>query len=325
MRKAMAEAEVGDDVYGEDPTVRRLEVRCAELLGKEAALFVPSGTLANQLAIRAACEPGDEAVMEADAHSFHFETGATAALAGVQVRTVQGRRGVFDADALEQAIRPDHIAYPRTRLVVVENTHNFGGGTVWPVETLRRVAACARAYGLHSHMDGARLMNAAVASGTAPQRLAEAFDSVSLCLSKGLGAPVGSVLAGSATFVERTRRLRKMYGGGMRQAGILAAAGLYALDHHVERLAEDHARARRLAEGLAALPGLDVDVAAVQTNIVFVEVTAPGLDAPTLEAQLRERGVAVGAVGPRRLRLVTHLDIGDRDLETALAAFAGSL
>ncbi len=318
----MASADVGDDVYGEDPTVHHLEERVADLLGKEAALFVPSGTMANQLAIRCACESGDEVVIEASGHSFGFETGAAAALCGVQLHPVSGTRGIFDTGVLEAAIRPQMIAFPRTRMVIVENTHNFGGGTVWPLPLLRSVAHTAHHHGLFAHLDGARLLNAQVASGHAASVLAEPFDSVSLCLSKGLGAPVGSVLAGSREWIERARRFRKMFGGGMRQAGVLAAAGLYALEHHVDRLVEDHRRARRLAEGIAGLPGLEVDLEAVETNIVFVTCRPPAGPAADLASRLAAQGVRVGVTGHDRIRLVTHLDVGDEDVRKAIEAFA---
>ncbi len=324
MRRAMASAEVGDDVYGEDPTVRRLESRVASLLGKEAALFVPSGTMANQLAIRAHTVPGDEAIVEARGHSFAFESGGMAGLAGVQARPVVGERGILSAAAIEAAINPapDHFAH--TRLVLIENTSNFGGGTLYPLDGLDAIGALCRARGLSLHLDGARLWNAHVASGIALDRLARDADSVSVCLSKGLGAPVGSVVAGSARFVTRVHRLRKMYGGGMRQVGILAAAGLYALDHHLEGLAEDHARLRRLASGLAELPGLACDPEAFPTNIAFVEVTG-GRAASAVEAALARHGVRVHATGPTTLRFVTHRDLDDADIEAALVRTRAAL
>ena len=320
MRRAMAEAEVGDDVYGEDPTVRRLEATVAELTGKAAGLFVPSGTMANQLAIRCQTEPGDEVILDAGGHSFHFETGGTAAISGVQVNPIPTAAGVFDGLQLAAAIRPAGVAFPRSRMVIVENTHNFGGGTVWPLETLRDVARVAREHRLAVHLDGARLMNAVVASGVPAATFAAEADSVSLCLSKGLGAPVGTVLAGDGAFIDRARRFRKMLGGGMRQAGILAAAGLHALAHHVDRLADDHARARRLAEGLDGIDGLSVDLARVETNIVFV--TVEGGDAAGLADRLSRQGVLASATGPDQIRLVTHLDVDDAGVDRALEVFA---
>lgn len=319
MRQAMARAEVGDDVYGEDPTVNALEARVAELLGKQAALFVTSGTQGNQVAIRTHTEPGDEVILDAAGHSFHFEAGATAALSGVQVHVIPTRTGIFNADDVTERVRTPNVHAPKTRLVVAENTSNFGGGRVWPLEILQDVARTAWGYQLKVHLDGARLMNAVVASGVSAREFAACADSVSLCLSKGLGAPVGSVLAGERAFIERARRFRKQFGGGLRQAGILAAAGLYALDHHVDRLADDHAHAASLARGLADIPG--VQVGEVETNIVFFDLE-PGLElnAAALAALLRERGVLVSETGLRRLRAVTHLDVSADDVDRALEA-----
>lgn len=325
MREAMARAEVGDDVFGEDPTVAALEARVAERLGHEAGLFVPSGTMANQIAILAHTRPGDEVVVGAGAHSATYESGGAAALAGVQCVTA-GTSGHFDVAELEAVIHePEpfgHVA--PTTLVMVENTHNRAGGVVLPVERMVEIAGVCRARGLALHLDGARLFNAAVATGRPAADWGRRADSVSICLSKGLGAPVGSVLCGSRAFVRRAHRFRKMLGGGMRQAGILAAAGLYALDHHVTRLAEDHRRARRLAEGLAALPGVRLDPARVQTNIVVfgLEPTAPD---PAALCAAVAADVRALPFGPRQVRLVTHLDVDDAGVERALAAFARAL
>ncbi|MBI3078927.1 MAG: low-specificity L-threonine aldolase [Deltaproteobacteria bacterium] len=317
MRQAMAEAEVGDDVFGEDPTVNALQARAATLLGKEAALFVPSGTMANQLAIRTHTEPGDEVIIEGSSHPFNYEGGATAALSGVQFFTLPGRRGILDASQVEAAIRPPDHHYPRTRLVCLENTHNRGGGSIFPLEKILEIAGVARDRGLALHLDGARLFNACVATGIKPAEYARHFDSVSFCLSKGLGAPVGSLLAGSAAFIDRAHRFRKMFGGGMRQAGILAAAGLYALDHHIERLEEDHRHARLLAQGLAGFPGVEVKPEEVETNMVFVRVT----DRPAAELAraLREQGVLLLATARDTIRCVTHLDVSEADIHDALA------
>ena len=323
MRRAMAEAEVGDDVLGDDPTVAALERRTAEVLGKEAAVYMPSGTMTNQVAIRVWTEPGDEIILEADAHSYFFESGGPAALSGVMCRLIAGQRGLFTADQVRAALRPANEHFPRTRLVCVENTHNRGGGTVWPVRQIADVAAVARQAGLKMHLDGARLWNAAVASGTSEAEYAGHFDSVSVCFSKGLGAPVGSALAGSAEFVARARRFRKMFGGGMRQAGIVAAGALYALEHHRERLAEDHANARRLAEGLAAMPGIQLDPATVETNIVVFAVTA--MPASRLVERLQERGVLALPLDAASVRAVTHLGVSSDDVDAAIEAFAACL
>ncbi len=322
MRQAMAQAAVGDDVFGEDPTVRRLEERTAELLGKEQALFMPSGTMANQVAVRAQTEPGDEVLIEAEAHIHYYEAGAPAALSGVTCRCLPGRRGVFTPDDLRAALRPPDQHFPRPRLVCVENTHNRGGGSLWPLETLTAVAQAARAAGLKVHLDGARLWNASVATGIPERTYAALADSVNVCFSKGLGAPVGSALAGTRDFVARARRFRKQFGGGMRQAGILAAGALHALEHHRARLADDHANARALAEGLANLSGIDIDPAHVQTNIVLIRLTR--LAASTVAQRLEADGVRVLATGPQTIRAVTNLNVIRADIGPALAAFANA-
>ena len=320
MREAMARAEVGDDVFGDDPTVKQLEARVAGLLGKEAALFVPSGTMSNQIALRTHTEPGDEVLVDANAHLYYYESGAPAALAGVMCRCLPGERGVFAAADVEAALRPADPHFAPTRLVCVEQTHNRGGGSIWPIERIREVAAVAQRHHLRLHLDGARLWNAAVATGIPEREWAALFDSVSVCFSKGLGAPVGSALAGPAAFIQRARRFRKQYGGGMRQSGILAAAALHALDHHRARLAEDHDNARALAQGLAVLPGLELDPAAVATNIVLFRVRSQ--PAPALAAQLDATGVRMLAVGPDTIRAVTSLMVTWEDVEAALGIFA---
>ncbi len=323
MREAMARAEVGDDVFGDDPTVARLEARVAEILGKEAAVFTPSGTMANQLALRTHTEPGDEILIDANAHIYYYESGAPAALAGVMCRCLPGVRGVFSAADVEAALRPADPHFPPTKLVCVENTHNRGGGSVWPLERIREIAEVSRRHGLRLHLDGARLWNAAVATGVPERDYAAHFDSVSVCFSKGLGAPIGSALCGSGEFIRRARRFRKMYGGGMRQAGIIAAGALYALEYHRTRLAEDHTNARALADGLNQLPGLKIDPSTVQTNLVFVRVqTHP---APVLVRALDEAGVRVLAVGPDTLRAVTNLMVSAQEIAAALKIFAGVL
>jgi threonine aldolase len=311
---------VGDDVFGDDPTVIALEQRVAGLLGKEASLFVPSGTMANQVALRAHTEPGDEVLVEANAHIYYYEGGAPAALSGVMCRCLPGVRGIFTGSDVAAALRPPDQHFPVTKLVCLENTHNRGGGAVWPLSQVREVAGVARAHGLRLHLDGARLWNAAVATGETEQTYAGLFDTVSVCFSKGLGAPVGSALAGSREFIQRARRFRKQFGGGMRQSGILAAAALYALDHHRQRLAEDHANARFLAEGLAGIPGLATDPAMVQTNMVMIDVCDG--DAPGLARALDSAGVRVLAIGPRTLRAVTSLMVTRQDMEEAVRRIA---
>ncbi len=323
MREAMMRAPLGDDVFGDDPTVNALQHRAAELFGKEAGLFMPSGTMANQVAVRTHTEPGDEIIVEAGSHIFLYEGGGFAALSGVSARCVAGERGLMRAEAVKEAIRPLHSLshFPTTKLVCVENTANRGGGTAYPLDRLDAIAAVARDHGLRLHLDGARVFNAAVAQGVEVARIAAPFDSISCCLSKGLGAPVGSVLLGSRAFVDRAHRFRKMFGGGMRQAGVLAAAGLHALEHHVERLAVDHAHARELARRLAALPGIAVDLDSVETNMAYVDVSGSGLDAPTFCDRLAPRGVLMHAVSQTHLRAVTHLDLSPACVEAAVAAF----
>jgi len=318
MRRAMAEAEVGDDVYGEDPTVNRLQEMVAELLGKEEALFVASGTMGNQVAIRAQTQPGDEVILDAEGHIFHYEVASPAALSGVQLRTVPGERGHPTAEQIEPLIRPDNVHAPRTRLICLENTHNRGGGSILPMKTLEGVAALARAHDLRMHLDGARLLNACVAAGHSADKYARYFDSVAICFSKALGAPIGSAVAGPAEFVERVRRARKMFGGGMRQAGIIAAAAIYALEHNVDRLALDHHNAHRLAEALAEMPGVELDPARVETNIVVWRLAEGAFTALDVRARLKERGVLVSYFGGRLLRCVTHLDVTSEDVERAI-------
>jgi threonine aldolase len=319
MRAAIAAAEVGDDVFGDDPTVNRLQERMAALLGKEAALYVPSGTLANQVSIRAATEPGDELILDETTHTYNYESGAPAALSGVSFRLVHGTRGIFTAAQVEAAVRPVSAHFARSRMVVIENTNNGGGGSVWPVDEVAGIRAVADRHGLHVHMDGARLMDACVARGLEPTAYTRHVDSVSLCFSKGLGAPVGSIVAGTRAFITRAHRFRKMFGGGLRQAGILAAAAVYALDHNIARLAEDHAHARRLAEAIAELPGLKLDPTTVETNIVIFEVAAQHGAPADFTARLRERGVWMLPTGPDKVRAVTHLDVSAAQIDEAIS------
>ena len=316
MRRAMAEAEVGDDVLGDDPTVRRLEAAAAEAVGKEAAVYVPSGTMANLAALLTHCGRGDEAVVGSESHILHHEAIGAAAFGGINLRTARNdERGRIDADEVRSLLRPPGA--PRTALVCLENTQNRCGGAAVPLASVRAVASVAREAGVPVHVDGARIFNAAAALETDAATLAAEADTVSFCFSKGLGAPVGSVLTGPREFVERARVVRRQLGGGMRQAGVLAAAALYALDHHVERLPEDHARARRLAEGLAGLPHVRLDPATVDTNIVFFELA--DVDGMEFRRRLAEAGVLCSGTGPQRIRMVTHLDVDDEDIEAAVA------
>jgi threonine aldolase len=327
MRRAMAEAEVGDEQAFEDPTVNLLVETVAELLGKEAAVFLPSGTMANEIAYRIHVRHGEEIIVDRTGHAVDSESGGPAALAGAMLRTIDGDRGIFTAEQVEAAIRPPNRHSPRTRLVSVENTSNFGGGSVWPLATLDAVCAMAERHGLATHLDGARLMNAVVAGNHAAARICQGFDSCWLDFSKGLGAPVGAALAGSRDFIDEAWRLKQQMGGAMRQAGIIAAGALYGLRHHVERLAEDHANAKRLAEGLAELPGIAIDPRRVETNILFFEITRPGLSAHGFDDGLKAHGVRMCPAGPRRLRAVTHLDVDrdgiDRALRAARAVLGG--
>lgn len=320
MRQAMASAEVGDDVYGEDPSVQELERRVADLLGKERALFVPSGTMANQIALMLHTRRGDEVVIGEGTHCAEYESGAAAALSGVQL-AVAGTGGLFEVAELEAKIRPGAYWLPRTSLLVVENTHNRGGGRVFPLARLRAVTDHARARGLAVHLDGARLWNAAAASGVGLEDFARTADTVSVCFSKGLGAPVGSALAGPRDLLERAVRLRRMLGGAMRQSGVLAAAALFALEHHRARLAEDHDHAQLLARGLEGVPGARVDPARVDTNIVNIELDGPSAE-PVI-ARARELGVLISSIAPRFLRAVTHLDVS-REAATRAAAALGA-
>jgi threonine aldolase len=319
MRRFMCDAEVGDEQKHEDPTVNLLQEMVAELLGKDDAVFLPSGTMCNEIALRVHCRPGDEMLAHRTAHPIHFETGGPAALAGVNVSALDGPRGQFDAATLEGRIRSASRYSPRSRLAWVEQTSNLGGGSIWPLERVRAVADVARRHGLATHLDGARLMNAVVASGVAAREWAASFDSAWIDFSKGLGAPVGAVLAGSREFIAEAWRLKQQMGGAMRQAGIIAAGGVYALRHHVKRLAEDHANARRLAEGLARLPGVELDTAAVETNLVFFDLTGP-LDAGAFVERLLARGIRMGAMDARTIRAVTHLDVNAEQVERALDA-----
>jgi threonine aldolase len=326
MRKAMAAAEVGDDVFGEDPTVNRLEALAAERLGKEAALFVTSGTMGNLASIMAHCGRGEEMILGSLSHTFYFEQGGSAAVAAVHPRTVPNRPdGTLPLDELEAAIRGDNVHFPRTRLIALENTHNLCGGAPLAPEYIRAVAAIARRHGVKTHVDGARLFNAAAALGVPARELVADLDSASFCLSKGLAAPAGSLVCGPREFIALARRARKVLGGGMRQAGVLAAAGIVALTEMTGRLAEDHANARRLAEGLAQIQGLEIDPAAVRTNIVYFNVARPGLSAADLTAALAREGVRMLPTAARTIRAVTHYEVSAGDIDTALKAMGKTM
>jgi threonine aldolase len=321
MRKAMAEAEVGDDVFGEDPTVNALQEKVANLLGKEAALFVPSGTMANQLSIKSHTQPGDEVIIESSSHPYNFEGGAGAALSGVQFQCLKGVRGILEAFQIEEAVRPADHHFAVTRLVCLENTHNRGGGSIYPVEKMADIYRLAKSKGLLVHLDGARLWNASVATGIKTNEYAQWSDSVSVCLSKGLGAPIGSLVAGSKPFIDRVHRFRKMFGGGMRQVGIIAAAGIYALEHHFERLKEDHQNAKRLGVGLKEFKGVSIDPRHVETNIVILDIANAGMTAAQVAEAMKKEGVLIHAFGKTQIRLVTHLDVSAEDIERALKSF----
>jgi threonine aldolase len=314
MRQAMANADVGDEQRKLDPTVNRLQEMVAERLGKEAALFLPSGTMCNQISFAVHCKPGDEVIMDVLAHPYNYEGGGPAAVSGALIRPVQGTKGVFTPDQVTSAVRGSAYGQSRTRAVSVEQPTNIAGGTVWPLASIRAVCTRAREHRLVTHLDGARLFNAEIASGTPAREFATTFDSVWIDLSKGLGCPVGAVLAGSRDFIENAWYVKHRLGGAMRQAGIIAAAGVYALEHNIERLAEDHANAKLLAEGLAGISGITIDPAAVETNIVFFQAEA----AKAVAERLELAGVSVGVYGPTILRAVTHLDVSRQDVEAAI-------
>ncbi len=318
MRAAMAEAPLGDDVFGDDPTVNRLQRHVAEMLGKEAALYVPSGSMSNLIGVGVHCGRGDEMICEAGCHIFNYEQAGYAQLAGVAARTVEGRDGVMQLEQIEGLIRPDNAHLVRTRMVTLENTHNRGGGKILPYENVEAICRWARDNGLRTHLDGARLMNAVVASGIEAPRWTQHFDTVSICFSKGLGAPVGSALAGPKELIDRAHRHRKVLGGGMRQAGVIAAAALYALQHHVDRLADDHANARRLADGIARIDRLELVGDSVDTNMLFFRVDPDLGTAMALEEKIKQHGLLMLATAGDTIRAVTHLDVDDDDVDRAI-------
>ena len=318
MRDFMASAEVGDEQKGEDPTVNKLVRTACDLLGKENGIYLPSGTMCNQIAFRVHCCPGDEIIMDQTAHTRHYETGGPAALSGASIFPVPGKRGIFDASHLDSAIRPMDNHFPRSRAVLIEQTSNLGGGSIWPFETIREVCDIARRLGLASHMDGARLFNAAVASGISAGKWCAPFDSVWIDFSKGLGAPVGALLAGSEEFIKKAWRWKHQFGGAMRQAGIIAAGALYALENNIERLSEDHDNAKILAAGLDQIEGIEVEKP-VETNIVFFSVRGLETTAERFNRLLLERGLRLSTMGEARLRAVTHLDVSKNQVEEAVS------
>jgi len=325
MRAAIAEAAVGDDVFGDDPTVIALQERVAHLLGKEAALFVPSGTMSNLIGVRLHCRPGNALICEANCHLFYYEQGGYAQLCGVAARPLPGQHGVLTLEQVQSQLFPDNVHFTRTRLLCLENTHNRGGGRVQPYENIEALCSWARQNGLRTHLDGARLWNAVVASGIVAARWAQHFDTVNVCFSKGLGAPMGSALAGPAELIREAVRQRKVLGGGWRQAGILAAAALHALEHHIDRLVEDHRNARRLADGIRQIDGLRLESETIDTNIVVFHVHSQRGSAANLVRCLREQGVLVLASGPSTIRAVTHLDVTTVDVDRALEILAGAV
>ena len=327
MREAMAKAEVGDDVFGEDPTINRLQEMGAEKMGKEAGLFVPSGTMGNLLAVLAQCQRGDEVIMGDRGHTFLFEGGGVSALGGVMVHTLPNQPdGTLELNAIQAAIRPDDVHHPVTRLVILENTHNRCGGVVLTPAYTRQVKDLVKDRKINLHLDGARIFNAAAGLGVSPSKLTAPADTVTFCLSKALCAPVGSVLCGSEEFILRAHRIRKILGGGMRQAGVLAAAGIVALEKMVDRLGEDHQRAKKLASGLAEIPGLKLSMGMPQTNMVFVEITDKAKKtAKAIAEELKKENIKVGVVGPTMFRMVTHYWITDEGIERTLIGFTKAL
>lgn len=315
MRRAMAEAEVGDDVWGDDPTVNKLQEKVADLLGKEAALFTPSGTMANLIAILTHTQPGDEVIVERESHTFNYEVGGAGALAGVQLNTIPGDRGILSPEHIKNAIREPNVHIPRTRLICLENTHNRGSGAIYPMDKIQAIRRVALEKNISMHLDGARLFNACVATGINAKEYAQNFDSLMFCFSKGLGAPVGSIMAGSREFIQRAHRFRKMLGGGMRQVGILAAAALYSLENNVERLADDHAHAKMLAQAIGGIKGFRINPEHVETNIIVFDVAGSGFTVQQVLDKLAERGILMISFGETLVRAVTSLQVNHDDIE----------
>lgn len=320
MRRAMAEAEVGDDVWGDDPTVNKLQEKVADMLGKEAALFTPSGTMANLIAILTHTQPGDEVIVERESHTFNYEVGGAGALAGVQLNTIPGDRGILSPGQVKSAIREPNVHIPRTRLICLENTHNRGSGAIYPMDKIQSIRHLALENKINMHLDGARLFNACVATGIKPEAYAQNFDSLMFCFSKGLGAPVGSILAGSREFIQRAHRFRKMLGGGMRQVGILAAAALFALENNVERLADDHAHAKILAQAIGGIKGFRINPDHVETNIIVFDVAESGFTVQQVLDKLAERGILMISFGETLVRAVTSLQVNRDDVEKTTKA-----
>ncbi|HUV25304.1 MAG TPA: GntG family PLP-dependent aldolase [Methanomassiliicoccales archaeon] len=318
MIRSITEAEFGDDVSGEDPTVNRLEELSADIFGTESALLMPSGTQSNLVGLMAHCKHGDEVIMDSESHVYYYEVGGMSAVAGLIPRFIKGKRGVFKPDQVHEAYRGKNIHFPNPTLVEIENTHNRAGGTIWKPQDVAAVTDVARDLDMGIHMDGARIFNAAVALGISVKEYASKVDSITFCLSKGLSAPLGSVLVGSEEYIERSRKIRKMLGGGMRQAGIIAAPGIVALTKMVSRLEEDHRNARLLADGLNNMEGLSIDMESVQTNIVVVDLYGTGMDAATFSAKAKNNGILVSIFGPHSIRFVTHYGIGTDDIETTI-------
>jgi threonine aldolase len=321
MRRTMAEAEVGDDVFGDDPTVNRLQDMIAEMLGKEAGLYVPSGSMGNAICLKAQTEPGDEVICERFAHIVNYEVANVAVFCGLQTNMIDGSNGVITREQVEPLIRTESFHTPGTRLIEMENTHNRAGGSIFPLEEMKRLKHLADERRIGVHLDGARLWNAHVATGISLADYAKCADSVSVCFSKGLGAPIGSCIAGSKVFIERGRRVRKMLGGGMRQVGVLAAAAIYAVENNIARLADDHANARNLAEELAEIEGVTINLDTVQTNIVIFDIVGTGMTAPDICAKWQERGTLALPISDSKIRIVTHLDVSSEGCETGIAAF----
>ena len=318
MRQAIYEARVGDDVFGEDPTVNLLQQTIMEITGKPAALFVASGTMGNQVCIKSQTEPGNEVIIERNSHIFNYECGSPAFLSGVQLLSLEGIKGHFTVGQVKEVVRPLDDHHPKTRLIALENTHNRSGGTIFPIEEMRRIREFSLSEGINLHLDGARLWNAAIKTGISVREYCSLFDSVSLCFSKGLGAPAGSIIVGSKEFIEKARYNRKAFGGGMRQIGILAAAALYALENNLDRLKEDHDRARKLGESLAEVASVDIDLSSLQTNMVLFDVKKSGMGGREVVAKLAEKNIKMLAVGETKIRAVTHLQISDSDIKKTI-------
>ncbi len=323
MRERMFAAEVGDDVFGEDPTVNRLQDMMAKISGKKSALFVASGTMANQICINTHTQPGNEIILEHNSHIYNYESGAPALLSSVQVMPLKGEHGIFTAKQIQAVIRPDSVHHPQTTLICIENTHNREGGTIFPIEEIKRISNLAKEMNIKTHLDGARLWNASIATGIPISEYCQYFDSASLCFSKGLGAPVGSIVIGSEEFINRARYYRKVYGGGMRQAGILASAAIYAIENHLNRLSEDHRRARMLGKFISSLPGVELDLKTQQTNIVIFDVKKTSLNGVQVIKTLEEEGIKMLTFAGTKVRAVTHLHITDSDIDETISVLKG--